>query len=48
MPSLLEILNMIIEVFENEDADELIEKMFNDEKIYQKIENFIKFSKIAA
>ena len=45
---LLEILNMIIEIFENEDADELIEKMFNDEKIYQKIENFINFSKMAA
>ena len=45
---LLEILNMIIEIFENEDADELIEKMFNDEKLYQKIENFINFSKIAA
>ncbi len=45
---LLEILNMIIEIFENEDADELIEKMFNDEKVYQKIENLINFSKIAA
>ena len=45
---LLEILNMIIEIFENEDADELIEKMFNDEKVYRKIENFINFSKIAA
>jgi predicted nucleic acid-binding Zn finger protein len=45
---LLEILNMIIEIFENEDADELIEKMFHDEKVYQKIENFINFSKIAA
>ncbi len=45
---LLEILNIIIEIFENEDADELIEKMFNDEKLYQKIGNFINFSKMAA
>lgn len=42
------IWGLLLEIFENEDADVLIEKMFNNENIYLKIENFINFSKRAA
>jgi len=45
---LLEVLRFIKEIFEKEDEDELIEKMFSNEKIYQKIENFINYSKMVA
>ncbi len=45
---LLEVLKMIIEIFENQDEDELIKKMFNDEKVYQKVDNFINYSKMVA
>ena len=45
---LLEILNLVLDIFENEDADELVEKMFSDDKVYQKIEKFLDYSKIAA
>jgi len=45
---LLEILNLVLDIFENEDADDLVEKMFNDEKVYRKIEQFLDYSKIAA
>lgn len=45
---LLEILRIVLEIFENEDEDQLIEKMFNNEEVYKKIEKFIHFSKMAA
>lgn len=45
---LLEVLSIVMEIFENQDEDELIEKMFNNEKIYQKIDRFINLSKMVA
>lgn len=45
---LLEILRIVIVIFDNEDEDELLEKMFNNEEIYQKIDSFIYYSKPAA
>jgi hypothetical protein len=45
---LLEVLSIVMEVFENQDEDDLIEKMFNNEKIYQKIDRFINLSKMVA
>ena len=41
---LLEVLQLIIEIFDGVDENELIEKMFKDEKIYAKMENLINYS----
>ena len=42
---LLEILKILNDLFEMEDENELLKKIFNDEKIKEKIEKFIVFSK---
>ena len=44
----LEVLQLIIELFNDVDENELIEKMFNDEKIFGRIENLINSSLKAA
>ena len=44
----LEVLQLIIELFNDADENELIEKMFNDEKIFGRIENLINSSLKAA
>lgn len=45
---LLSVLQLIIEIFEEVDENELIEKMFNDQKVYRKMESLINFSSKAA
>jgi hypothetical protein len=40
----LEVLQLIIELFNDMDENELIEKMFKDEKIFGRIENLINYS----
>lgn len=45
---ILEVLQLVIELFDEVDENELIEKMFADEKIYRKMKHLIKYSLEAA
>ena len=45
---LMEVLKIVTEIFENEDEDDLMEKMFNNDKLFLKINNFIKTPDLAA
>lgn len=45
---LMEILKIVTEIFENEDEDDLMEKMFNNDKLFLKINNFIRTANLAA